>query len=341
LEDCAIKGNKEQMSIRKHFDLPTFGFLMLTALPLAAFGSGSGAHGGTSTLSGGGGAAGGGGGGGGAAGGGGGGGGGTAVSGTAQDLCSLVAPGGAPSRILPGTVLIRESFGFGPQLARPEGGNGKLRQVSIGTGIGGFWAEQPCSNAVVWMGPSGQGVQSWIFTDSSDNPKEPPSKMMPPGAGNGTLGVRVDAGEPVENAVALVPFQAPAIPYEVSVDTLPVIPPGAWFEVGFTSSNALNNNLESAGQAWMRVQYTRQPPFLATVELHTNGLNGKAASETFTAVNSGFDTLTVRYDPAAGLVTGFFDGTIVGTIPYDAAAVRFTGIEGAGVADNFEVRASE
>jgi hypothetical protein len=210
--------------------------------------------------------------------------------------------------------------------------------VGVGTGISGFWAEQPCSNAVIWMGPSGQ---PWIFSGGATDQNEPPSKMMPAGLANGSASVHRDPETVIDNPVALIPLQAPSIPYEVSVDTIPLIAPGGWIDVGTTSSNAMNNNFESAGQAWMRVQYTRQTPFIATVELHTNGLTGPAASASVLAVNSGFDTLTVRYNPVAKLVTGYFNGMIVGTIPYDASSARFTGFEGDGTVDNFEVKASE
>jgi hypothetical protein len=316
-----------KLNIRKEDRLPIYGLVLLFAgMPLAAFGSHGGANGGGGN---------------GGGGNGGGGGGKAPVTGTAQDVCSIVAPGGQPTQILPGTVLIRETFGFGPGLARPQGGNGTLRQVTIGTDLSGFWAEQPCNNTAVWMQPSGSGVQSWTFSESSTDPKEAPSSMMPSELGNGSLSVHLDPETVLEYPVALVPFQAPPIPYEVSVDTVSPGPLGGWVEAGFTSSNALNNNFESAGQAWIRVQYTRQLPYIATVELHTNGLNGLMASATFPADASDFDTLTVRYDPTGKTVTGFFNGRLVGTIAYDASSARFTGIEGAGTVDNFELKASE
>lgn len=294
--------------------------LTLAVVPFAAFGS----HGGRDT--------------------GGSGGGG----GTAQDVCSVVAPGGQPTQIVPGTVLIRDTFGPGPQFARPEGGSGSLHQVNVNTGndggsdISGFWAEQPCSNTVVWMGPTGGGAKSWIFQLSPIDPKEPPSNMLPPGVGNVRLAVNRAPDDALEHPVALVPFQAPSIPYEVSVDTPPVVPPGDWFDVGFTASNALNDNFESAGQAWIRVKYAdTQDPVFATVELHTDGLSGPSISAVLPIDPSSWDTLTVQYDPVLRLVTGYYNGQAIGTLPYDASSARYAGFEGDNVADNFVLKASK
>jgi hypothetical protein len=111
--------------------------------------------------------------------------------------------------------------------------------------------------------------------------------------------------------------------------------------VGFTASNALNNNFESAGQAWMRVTYddTREP-LLGTVELHVNGLSGPSIRTVLPADSSTWDTLTVKYDPVLKLVTGYFNGQVVGTLPYDASSGRFAGFEGDSNADNFVLKAS-
>jgi len=262
------------------------------------------------------------------------------VVGTAADVCNVVAPQGAPVTIVPGTILARDTFGFGPQLLRPTGGNGTLKPVAMHTGLNGFWAEQPCSNSAVWMTASGSGVQSWNFSITNTDPKEPPSAMMPAGLENGAMTVFLDGESVPEFPTALLPLQAPSIPYEVSAEIVFVTPnPGTWFGLGFTSSNALNRNFEAAGQAWMRVRRDSLFDSLAgTVELHTNGLAGPSASAS--VVLAPFSTLRVQYDPLGRTVNGYYNDLLVGTLSYDASSSRFVGFEGAGTLDNFVVKAS-
>ena len=54
-------------------------------------------------------------------------------------------------------------------------------------------------------------------------------------------------------------------------------------------------------------------------------MSGQSASLKVTRQN--FDTMTVRYDPVNKVVTGYFDGILIGTIPYAANGIRFVGFE--------------
>jgi hypothetical protein len=262
------------------------------------------------------------------------------VVGTAADLCSVVAPQAVPPTIVPGIILARDTFGFGPQLVRPTAGSGTLKPVAIHVGLNGFWAEQPCSNNAVWMSASGSGVQSWNFFMTNTDPKEPPSAMMPAGLGNGAMTVFLDGESVPEFPTALLPFEPPSIPYEVSAEIVFVtLNPGTWLGLGFTSSNALNRNFEAAGQAWMRVSRTSPFDSLAgSVELHTNGLAGPSASAS--VVLAPFSTLRVQYDPLSRTVNGYYNDVLVGTLSCDASPSRFVGFEGAGTLDNFIVKTS-
>jgi len=61
-------------------------------------------------------------------------------------------------------------------------------------------------------------------------------------------------------------------------------------------------------------------------------------------VLTGFDTITVRYDPVRKVVTGLYNGVAFGSIPY-AASVNHVGIEANATlavitVDNFIVKAS-
>jgi hypothetical protein len=79
------------------------------------------------------------------------------------------------------------------------------------------------------------------------------------------------------------------------------------------------------------------------VELHTDDLNGATVSSS--AIFSGFDTMTVRYDPVNHTVTGLYDGLPIGTLPHTAAGINYVGFEAAAsqggiTVDNFLVKAS-
>ena len=248
----------------------------------------------------------------------------------------------APSNVVPGQIIMRESFGMGANLARPSGGNGALKPVGVATDISSFWAELPGNNTEVWAAPSGKQVQSWAFSSSSVNPKEAPSPLDNPFNSNGTMTV----GSGTTNPAALLPFAPPAIAYEASMDVVqqPRLT-NDWVGIGFTSSNAVTHNLESSGQAWMLMKLTdaQVDGYHVTVELHTNGMSGQSVS--MNTLLMGFDTMSVRYDPVAKTVTGLFNGVSIGAIPYAASGVNHVGFEAAApigiiTVDNFIVKAS-
>jgi hypothetical protein len=253
-------------------------------------------------------------------------------------------PTGTPT-VVPGQLLIRESFGYGPTSSRPTGGKGVMKVAGTGFDIGSFWAEFPGNNTMIWSTPGGKGTQGWNFSCSSVNPKETPSPLDNALCSNGTATMSAPAGVP-ENPAALLPFTPPSIPYEVSIDVVQQPRTSAdWVGVGFTSSNALNQNLESGGQAWIRVKLTdaNVDPYHFTAELHTNGLSGPSVSTQ--EFMGGFDTMTVRYDPIGKTVTGLYNGVVFGVLPYTAAPINHVGFEAAGVfgiitVDNFQVKAS-
>ncbi len=152
---------------------------------------------------------------------------------------------------------------------------------------------------------------------------------------------------PFDNTAAILPFSPPPIAYEVSMDV--AIEPeriGDWLGVGFSSSNAVNHNLETAGQAWMQFKMNNPglDSFSGTVELHVNGMTGPSITAPVTRLN--FDTMTVRVDPVTNMVSGYWNGNFIGSVPYTAVGVHFVGFEGSTAGpdfltvDNFIVKAS-
>lgn len=275
---------------------------------------------------------------------------------TAASLCAAGSDSGGKGdnglalnlpTVSPGTLLIRESFGNGPGV-RPSGTNGAPKPSYAGADLSSFWAEYPGNNTVVWSAPDTHGLgHTWTLSASSIDPKEAPSPLDNPGI-NGT--VTLTGSNPSglrDNPAAILPFSAPPIAYEASMDV--AIQPqviGDWLGIGFSSSTAVSHNLEKAGQAWMLMRMDRSAgnPFHAIVELHTSGMSG--ASVRAKVILLSFDTLTVRYDPVAKVVSGYFNGSLMGTIPYNASIIRSVGFEGASAGsdwmtvDNFIVKAS-
>src|SRR5690242_2361992 len=105
--------------------------------------------------------------GGGGGGGGGTGGGGTGGGGTCDTTPVLPTTAQAPN------VILRESFGFGSNNLRPQGGKGCNKFVSAHTHLSGFWVEYPGSKNTAWLASA--AGQSWDFCAASIDPNEGPS----------------------------------------------------------------------------------------------------------------------------------------------------------------------
>ena len=243
--------------------------------------------------------------------------------------------------VVPGQLLIRESFGNNAwTFLRPTGGKGVLKQFGF---IADYWAEFPNNAKEIWSTPA-DNVQTWQTGGTSWDPKEDPSPYQ---VGNNGIATLLNQPSGTTNPAALLPFSPPSIPYEVSIDLLEWYNSNNdWIGVGFTSSNAVNHNFESNGQAWMRLRMdaVQVDAWRATLELHTNGVQGATVSSS--VILSGlFDTLTVRYDPVNHTVTGLFNGVSIGTLSYTAAGINHVGFEAAATVmvfspDNFLVKAS-
>jgi hypothetical protein len=258
---------------------------------------------------------------------GGGGGGGTpAVTGVNPLPTTAPAPG----------VLLRESFGEGPDVMRPAGGKGQLKTDYVATSLGGFWVEYPGSKTQAWLAadPSGGG-QAWRFAASSDNENETlPTPMQT--IGNGSLASTWFDGV-VANPTALMPFAPPATPWEFSVDVYPAVLAGAKVSVGLTSSAVLDGNLASVGQVSLSLrQVLPLEGFTGIYELRAgNGTGPVLASGT--TMMLGFNTLSLRIDPVAHTVGATVNGTFIGAFPL-AVAPKYLALEGQGIVDNLVVR---
>src|SRR3954469_773633 len=81
------------------------------------------------------------------------GGGGGGVGGGGGGGGTVALPNPLPTSAPAPDILVRESFGPGPDLVRPTGGKGTLKATSLHTTINGFWAEWPGSSKTQWIAP--------------------------------------------------------------------------------------------------------------------------------------------------------------------------------------------
>ena len=227
-------------------------------------------------------------------------------------------------------IVIRESFGFGPNFVRPASGNGAFRP-SFG-GLGGFWVEYPGSQSMAWIAAE----QTWLLAGCSENPNEMPSPLQ---TFNGCT-VSPWTDQVLRFPDALVPFSGLAGPYQLSADVFPAYLAGSYIAIGFSGSAATSANLQTAGQIWLLV---RQAAALDGVDAEYELRAGDATTGTVLASGTmtlqGWNPIAISYDPTAQTVSAVLNGAAIG--PFDARGVSpsYTVIEGQGVLDNFVVRA--
>src|SRR4051812_13842358 len=80
-------------------------------------------------------------------------GGGGATGGGGGGGVTTPTPSPLPTTAPAADILMRESFGPGPDLVRPTGGKGTLKSTSLHTTLNGFWLEYPGSSKTQWITP--------------------------------------------------------------------------------------------------------------------------------------------------------------------------------------------
>lgn len=234
-------------------------------------------------------------------------------------------------------VIYRESFGTGNDVSRPTGSKGTMKDTYLHTPIQNFWIEYPGSKNTAWIAP-GEG-QTWRFCGASINPYEmfSPIQFSFGYANNGcVMSEWFDA--PTQNPTALMPFIAPAVPYEVSINGYPAPIAGKYLALGLTNSSVTYSNLESSGDVVLFLKPV--PPFqnqTLQYELRLGGKNGTllASGETYF---DAFSQLSLRYDPVSKTVSASVNGLSLGTFPLNLGTPRYAAFEGVAMADNFSIR---
>jgi hypothetical protein len=228
-------------------------------------------------------------------------------------------------------IVIRESFGFGPDFVRPAGGKGTLKS-SFGN-IDGFWVEWPGSGKTSWSGTQG----GWSFAGCSTDAFELPSPLQPTPGSNGCV-VSSWAGGVVKFPSALMPFAGLAGKYEISADVTPAGLAGTSVAIGLTANGAAVANLQTTAQVSLLV---RQGPALDGIsgvyELRVGGVPGTVLASGAMLL-SGYNPIAIRVDPVAGTVSAVVNGMVIGPFAATGIAPRYAAFEGQGVLDNFVVR---
>lgn len=251
-------------------------------------------------------------------------------------------PTPVPTNPLPQTppspdILYRESFGEGPDILRPTGGKGTLKTTYLHTNIQNFWIEYPGSKNTQWL--ASDTGDTWRYCAASDNPYEmySPLQMTLGFYGNGCV-----ASEwfevPANNPVALMPYTAPNVPYEISFNGYPAPINGKYLALGVTNSTVLYNNLQNSGNVVLVLKPA--PPFMnftILYELRLGGMNGTLLSSGETYFD-GWNRMKLRIDPLAQTVSASVNDTELGTFAVNLAASKYAGFEGVGIGDNFIIR---
>jgi len=231
-------------------------------------------------------------------------------------------------------VLYRESFGEGPYRQRPSGGKGTMKSSEIWEKLGGFWIEYPGSKNTQWMTLGNE--QGWRFCSNGDvaNIFELYSPLQYLYTGefvNGCIASGFDEPTGI-SPTALVPFSAPTVPYEVSMDGMPSFFNGTYLSLGLTNSSVLNNNLESTSS----VSLVLYPETIGGMQYELK--SGTTVITSGVLIGDAYNRLQLRINPVQNTVGGIINGVDIGTFPLSIGRPRYAGFEGIGMADNFVIK---
>lgn len=232
-------------------------------------------------------------------------------------------------------ILVRESFGPGPETLRPKSGKGDLRSAFIGTTLGGFWVEWPGSKATQWITPTGEAT--WKFTsaiaehDPVGNPWELPSPLEVGGM-RGQVFADLSDGSTGAMPAALMPVTLPSRPWTLSIEGYPWAP-GAFIALGLTDSAATLGNLSGAARVSLQLSADGNPQGLRW-ELWKGGtarvLLASGRTEDMT-----WNRLVLQYDPATQRLVASVNGVATAPFALNLIGARYAGFEGNGVVDDF------
>lgn len=238
-------------------------------------------------------------------------------------------------------VIMRDSFGQGPELLRPASGNGTLKSTATGgTSFNGFWLEYLGSKDFRWTTVD-SGV-TWRFCGTGKNPFELFSPLQVNfGTEQNTMLctlLNAEQATPAVSPTVLLPMPSNlTVPYEIEINGTYHPVSGAYLALGLTNSGVTSGNLASSGNIVLVLK--ANPTNSAIIyEFRLGGLNGQILASGLGQDNF-FNQLKIRYNPQTRVIGGSFNGVDFGNFPTNIAPSRYVAIEGHGYADNFVVRA--
>ncbi|MEQ1645025.1 MAG: hypothetical protein ABL959_16365 [Pyrinomonadaceae bacterium] len=235
-------------------------------------------------------------------------------------------------------MLLRDSFGTGPEGMRPASGKGTLRDTYLGQSFGGFWLEFPGIKTNRWATPD--SGDTWRFCGTAMNPHEFQSPLQIAfGYEQNTIlctALNAQISSTIRPAMLMPLPSGLNVPYEIEIDGTYWDVPNAYLAVGFTNSGSLTNNLSSAGDLFMVLKSDGTGSYMR-YEFRRGGFNGQllasGLSDDFL-----FNQIKVRYDPRNRNVGASLNGQDLGTFASNISRLRYAAFEGNGYADNFVVR---
>lgn len=235
-------------------------------------------------------------------------------------------------------IILRDSFGEGPEFLRPASGKGTLRNTSLGVSIGGFWLEYPGIKDNRWIAPD--SGDTWRYCGTGPNPYELPSPLQTVfGFEQNTILCTIlnAQNSSTIRPAALIPVPSNlTAPYELEVDGTYWNVTNTYFAVGLTSSGASTNNLSTGGNIIL-VLKPNADGFSMQYEFRLGGFNGQLLASG-TSDDFFFNQIKIRYNPQNRSVGASLNGVDLGTFATNVAPPRYAGFEGNGYADNFVIK---
>lgn len=232
-------------------------------------------------------------------------------------------------------VLVRESFGPGPQDLRPKGGKGDLRSAFIGTTLGGYWVEWPGSKATQWITSAGEAT--WKFTSSISvndpvgNPWELPSPLEVGGM-RGQVFADLSDGSAAGMPTALMPVTLPSRPWTLSIEGYPW-DPNASIALGITDSGVTLGNLATAARVSLMISDDGDAAGLLW-QLWQGGTTRRLLASGRTD-DMTWNRLVLQYNPATQQLVASVNGQVTPAFTVNLVGARYAGFEGNGVVDDF------
>lgn len=261
----------------------------------------------------------------------------TTDSGTAQTPTFTAIPP-LPQFAPASDVVMRDSFGEGPNMMRPASGKGALKDTFLGASIGGFWLEYPGIKTNRWTAPD--SGDTWRYCGTAMNPYELVSPLqLVFGYEQNTIVCTILNAQPGVTVRPTASIPVPSnlnVPFELEIDGTYWDVPNTYLAVGLTNSGATTNNLATSGSINLVIKPSA-PGGQMTYEFRLGGFNGQLLASGVSD-DMFFNQMKIRYDPQTRNVGASLNGLDLGTFATNIARPKFAAFEGNGYADNFVIK---